>query len=261
MVPFQKAPKYVLDIGTGTGIWASEFAEQNPDSYVIGADLSAIQPIPSQPNCTFIKADIEDDWVFPESDADHSHCGLDQLCEHNITFDYIHLRYMYTCFNDIRTVIQHAYDNLNPGGWIEFQEARIKCYQANPSFTGNALQRWSDGCIRGAKASGRDIDKVPHYKGWLEEIGFVGVVERQLLSPFGPWHADPHLKRVGEYNFQNAIEGARPVGWVMLKNSGMTTEEVESLINETILELRNPDCHSYCINYLIYAQKPIVPQP
>lgn len=37
-------PKRILDIGTGTGIWAIEMAEQYPDAQVIGIDLSPIQP-------------------------------------------------------------------------------------------------------------------------------------------------------------------------------------------------------------------------
>ncbi len=38
-------PKTVLDIGTGTGIWAIEMADQYPDATVIGTDLSPVQPM------------------------------------------------------------------------------------------------------------------------------------------------------------------------------------------------------------------------
>lgn len=34
----------VLDLGTGTGIWAIDFADQHPEADVLGIDLSAIQP-------------------------------------------------------------------------------------------------------------------------------------------------------------------------------------------------------------------------
>ena len=34
----------VLDLGTGTGIWAIEYAHDHPESEVIGLDLSPIQP-------------------------------------------------------------------------------------------------------------------------------------------------------------------------------------------------------------------------
>lgn len=37
-------PKYCLDVGTGTGIWAEEFAEDFPYCQVTGIDLSPGQP-------------------------------------------------------------------------------------------------------------------------------------------------------------------------------------------------------------------------
>lgn len=37
-------PKRILDIGTGTGIWAIAMAEQYPHAQVIGTDLSPVQP-------------------------------------------------------------------------------------------------------------------------------------------------------------------------------------------------------------------------
>lgn len=69
-------PAYVLDIGTGTGIWAKEFARQYPASNVIGTDISAIQVMIKLPeNLFFVREDSEgDEWLF-----DH-------------LFDYIHWR-------------------------------------------------------------------------------------------------------------------------------------------------------------------------
>ena len=34
----------ILDVGTGTGIWAIEMADDYPDAEIIGIDLSATQP-------------------------------------------------------------------------------------------------------------------------------------------------------------------------------------------------------------------------
>lgn len=41
--PNSKA-KRVLDVGTGTGIWAIDYADEHPEAKVIGVDLSPIQP-------------------------------------------------------------------------------------------------------------------------------------------------------------------------------------------------------------------------
>lgn len=44
--PVEKRVKMkVLDVGTGTGIWAIDFADTHPDSEVVGVDLSPIQSL------------------------------------------------------------------------------------------------------------------------------------------------------------------------------------------------------------------------
>ena len=59
-----KDPKRILDVGTGTGIWAVEVAEEFPTAAVIGNDLSPIQPKWVPPNLTFEIDDIESEWSF-----------------------------------------------------------------------------------------------------------------------------------------------------------------------------------------------------
>ncbi|KAF3011880.1 hypothetical protein E8E14_007526 [Neopestalotiopsis sp. 37M] len=66
LAPMTASPSLVLDVATGTGIWAIQFAEQNPGFHVVGTDLSAIQPVNRPRNCEFIKTDAEDTWTFPE---------------------------------------------------------------------------------------------------------------------------------------------------------------------------------------------------
>ncbi|KAH8666774.1 S-adenosyl-L-methionine-dependent methyltransferase [Xylariales sp. PMI_506] len=258
LAPLPKAPKYVLDIGTGTGVWAIEFAEENPSSYVIGADLSAIQPNRRIPNCEFVKVDIEDDWVFPDPNADHQNCssGHTSSCQQNIAFDYIHLRLMFSCFDDPRTVMRQAFANLAPGGLIEYQESFFHMFQANPDFPGNALQRWQAACFRGALAFGRDLTCVPKYKQWLEEIGFVDVTEKKVLWTIGEWASDPKLRLIGRYALQNTLEGIRGIGWKMLRAAGMSAEDIEALVNQCQAELRDPRNHNYGYSYIVYGRKP-----
>ncbi|KAH8681676.1 S-adenosyl-L-methionine-dependent methyltransferase [Xylariales sp. PMI_506] len=273
LAPLSKAPTYVLDIGTGTGLWAFEFgklsdphsiprliqraAEQNPSSHVIGVDLSAIQPTNrSIPNCEFVKADIEDEWIFSQPNPDHQKCAETGHCEHKIMFDYIHLRLMFSCFEDPRTVMKCAFDNMTSGGWIEFQETSFDVYQGNPSFYGDAFQRWAAGCLKGAAAVGRDLSWIYKYKQWLEEIGFVDVTERKFLLTCGEWPTDSKLKLVGRYCLQDMLEGIRGIGYKMLRLAGMTTEEVETLINQCASELKHPQSQTYWYSYVFYGRKP-----
>lgn len=112
-------------------------AEQNPASFVIGTDLSSIQPVTNLPNLSFVKDDGESPWYFPDANPDHTHCQ--GACEHYISFDYVHLRMMLTCFEDTCTVIRNAYNSMSPGGWIEFQDLTIPSEQGNPNFPGKTL--------------------------------------------------------------------------------------------------------------------------
>jgi hypothetical protein len=50
-------PSEILDLGTGTGIWVIEVAEQHPEAIVHGWDLSPIQPTWVPPNARFLVDD------------------------------------------------------------------------------------------------------------------------------------------------------------------------------------------------------------
>jgi hypothetical protein len=49
-------------------------------------------------------------------------------------FDYVNLRVVFTCFNNPKKVIRNAFENINPGGWLEFQDGTMKTFQAKPEF-------------------------------------------------------------------------------------------------------------------------------
>ena len=97
----------VLDIGTGTGMWAIEFAEEHPTCQMTGVDLSPVQPQYVPDNCEFIVDDIEYEWTYERP------------------FDYIHGRFLSMGIRDWSRVFQQSYQHLKPGGWVEYQEAEL----------------------------------------------------------------------------------------------------------------------------------------
>jgi len=107
--PVGKHLQRVLDIGTGTGIWAIDFADSFPSAEVIGTDLSPIQPSWVPPNLQFLVDDAESAWLYSA----------------NRPFDFIHARDLGGAIANWPRLLRQAYEHLRPGGWIELQEFEV----------------------------------------------------------------------------------------------------------------------------------------
>lgn len=228
LAPIKEDLHNVLDFGTGTGIWAIEFAEKYPSANVLGTDLSPIQPQYTPPNCRFEVDDCEDEWLYSQK------------------FDYIHARFMVTCFKDPANVFRNAFESCKPGGYFEIQDAAFPLRCLDDSLWDTALWRVSGNFISGAKALGKDITHVQKYKQYMIDAGFEDVQEIQFQWPINTWPKSSHHKQLGLWYHQNLIDGLSGITMaIFTRGLGMGVEEVEMLLEEARADLRNKDIHAY----------------
>ncbi|KAH8653734.1 S-adenosyl-L-methionine-dependent methyltransferase [Xylariales sp. PMI_506] len=239
LAPIQ-SPCYVLDIGAGTGIWCIEFAEQHQESFVFGTDLCLIQAHPRTNNCTFVLENSETaEWSFP--------CPL----------DYVHLRSVGPCFDDIRVVLRKSFDAMAPGGWIELEDGDWIPKSIDGSLEGTALQRWFHLAVIGGQRLGRDLLKVHKFKEDLIEAGFVGVEQQVFQVPGSAWARGARAKRLGHYTttvFLQIVDSYHK----FLSAAGLSDKEISELIPAVKRDLLDLRIHWYLDAYFVYGQKPQV---
>ncbi|KAK3366571.1 S-adenosyl-L-methionine-dependent methyltransferase [Podospora didyma] len=101
-------PQRLLDVGTGTGIWAVDFASRFHSASVTGTDLSPIQPEWVPPNCSFELDNANLRWNFPDNE-----------------FDFVHVRGLTGSITDWEEFYRAAYRCIKPGGWIDVGHEKL----------------------------------------------------------------------------------------------------------------------------------------
>ncbi|KAK1753020.1 methyltransferase domain-containing protein [Echria macrotheca] len=234
-------PQKILDIGTGTGIWAIDMADEYPSAEVIGIDLSPIQPGWVPPNVRFLVDDAESDWGHGRG-----------------KFDYVHARHMCMAIKDWPKLLQQAYDALKPGGWIELQELRfvVSCDDGTmpPNY---GFSQWLRYLIDGLSRFGVDLLGMEKNGQKLLDAGFVNVEEKVWKIPIGTWAKQQKMKTIGAYNravISDALAGVSMAPFT--RGLGWRAEEVEVFAAKVRNSLSNSRIHSYYTFHAVYGQKP-----
>ncbi|KAF4875402.1 Secondary metabolism regulator LAE1 [Colletotrichum siamense] len=218
----------ILDIGTGTGIWAIEVAEFFPNAEIIGNDLSATQETWVPPNVKFEVDDVESPWI-------------------GRSYDYIFCRSMAGAIADWPKLVNNIFANTNPGGWAEFQDWDLLYRSDNGSYnekhqTHKMLNMFFDAC----KIIGREARPGPLIPQWLEDAGFVNIVHHRYPIPVGPWARDPHYKDIGMMNLHQVLDGLEAFNLRLFTGVlGWTEAEVQVLLAQCRKELKTGAFHAY----------------
>lgn len=219
--------KRILDIGTGTGIWCVEMAEQYPDAEVIGNDFSPVQPTFVPRNCKFEVDDVEAPWT------------------HARPFDYIHSRFLAGAIADWPGLIRRCKDALVPGGWIEFQDGNFLTYSEDGSSRGSWLERWNEDFVHAARMAGRTTQPGLELEKWIREAGFEDVHHEKFRLPLGVWPKDKQLKEVGAFNLVQLREGLEGFSLALFTRVlGWSPDEVQVLLSKVRKDLDNRNIHA-----------------
>ena len=182
------APLNMLDVGTGSGIWAVEMGERYPRAKVVGVDISSAKFSDTAPaNVTFVTQDVNQDWGRFRNRA----------------FDFIHIRNLFGGVTDWAVLLGRAFAHLEPGGRIECSDHRTSWQENYCGPPINMAERFQAGqefenALKSAMARlGFDWEHITKMMSWLMEAGFEDVREVVEYVPHRPWGPGSEMKRKG----------------------------------------------------------------
>jgi ubiquinone/menaquinone biosynthesis C-methylase UbiE len=230
LAPIKADPHRILDLGTGSGIWAIDMADKYPSALVIGADTAAVQPNSVPPNVQFEIEDVTLEWLWPKE-----------------SFDFIHARELIMAVRDWPKLISQAFEHLKPGGYLQLG-ASVPLFQSddntvppNTSYV-EIAQIFFTMCDR-IGCSGMEPLK---FKDYLLEAGFTDVEEKILKIPTNPWPKDERLKQIGAFELLHFREGIANIfarGYTQILGGDPAYFEV--LMANARNEVTNRKMHSY----------------
>ncbi|KAF5246300.1 hypothetical protein FAUST_1417 [Fusarium austroamericanum] len=234
--------KAAVDIGTGTGIWAIEFADQFPNASVIGTDLAPIQPSWVPANLQFQIDDCTQEWTIPPN-----------------SLDYVHMRWLVGSIADWTALFKEAYKSLKPGGWVETYEPSATVESDDNSvLPGSAMSQWQKFFVEGGRKMGRPFTVFQDelQKKAMQEAGFVDIEERNFKNPVGGWPKDPEAQSIGQYTQATLEQDGKGTVLHMATALGWSEEEVTVFISHLRREIRSPKIHAFFRQKAVWGRKP-----
>ncbi|RSL90949.1 hypothetical protein CEP51_000441 [Fusarium floridanum] len=244
LAPIGENPQNILDIGTGTGIWAINMADEFPSAKVIATDITPTQPSFVPPNLEFQIDDAQMEWTFePE------------------TFDFIHIRYLQGSIEDWDKLYGQVYKALKPGGWFQHIEPDLQMLSQNPDITvddKHIFSRWAQVFNEVGQKMGRTFDFTKRKQEEMAKTaGFSNITYQAHKIPVGRWPKDKKKKELGSFvglSFSQALDGF--VKMPLCEILGWSPEEMQMFGVEMRRVLMDPKTQATGCVFSMYGQKP-----
>ncbi|XXH05384.1 hypothetical protein Hte_011810 [Hypoxylon texense] len=237
----------ILDVGTGTGIWAIDVGDQFPNAEVTGTDLSPTQPVWVPPNVRFEIDDCTKEWTWASDN-----------------FDFIHMRYLFGAVSDWNALIAQAYRCCKPGGWVQSCECDVIMSSDDDTIKEDSIittfwnPLWRE-LSNKLGISFMVIQEGLQNKGF-EAAGFVDVHEANYKIPIGGWAQDPKLAEIGEYTVLamiNDLDGYTMVPWNIVHGENTPGyRETLAFLRRELRTLKSRGIHPYMKVRYVYGRKP-----
>ncbi|KAF4121346.1 Methyltransferase domain, partial [Geosmithia morbida] len=271
LAPLGNDLQKVLDVGSGDGIWAIDYADENPNTEVIGTDLSPMQPKWVPPNVKFELDDATQPWTWPDNE-----------------FDFVHMRFLNGAIRDWPALFREAFRCCKPGGYIESGEFDPRYYCDDGTADDNeTIKTWNRVFEEGEKRLGNSFTVIEGdtQDAGIRDAGFEDVnvkvykvtsspspciclhvsgktdsgADFHRKAPVGPWTADKKLAKIGRFTqltLENDMEGytlflcTRILNW--------SNEEYHVFLAKMRKVLRSTrNIHIYCKYKYVYGRKPL----
>ena len=225
VAPLSPSIRLVLDVGTGTGIWAAEMARLFPQAEVIGLDIDpALFKDQLPENCLLRAGNVLTGLPFP-----------DQI------FSFTHQRLLVAAIPASKWpgAVRELVRVTRPGGWLELVE--IDTEIAHP---GPATARMSE--LTAVLVNGEPIR---HLGEMLTREGVQEVETLSIPLPLGEWGG-----RVGSMMKQDMLSAADAFKGKCCQQGLITPEDYDQLVRMMAEEWEQRQ--AACLFYVVYGRRP-----
>ncbi|KIW12179.1 hypothetical protein PV08_09455 [Exophiala spinifera] len=247
--PIVGEPEAILDCGFGTGAWAYDVAEYDPNCMVTAIDICPL----------LAPSDQLENIDFQIANLNHR---LD--CAEPNTFDLINSRFVASGIAATRwpNYFRDMHRLLKSGGWVQMTEWDL--FFRSDSDNSDALQalhEWSRLYTEALGSSTRPEGKkrsrvVQDFEVWMRMAGFINVSTDVRDIPTCAWPQDAHNRSIGEANLTNMKGLIHSLGLYPVTSRRLREiEDFHDLIEAAYAELSDVGAKPYIRLHTTFGMK------